>query len=293
MGTLPAPTATPTPVDTLPAPTTTFVATLVPPTATASPTRTRVCLRLPLVLKYQRGPDPTATSTPTTTRTATPTCTVQPTPPITQSYGSLFIPGAPTDRPADEHPDLNLSLRSYQLTLAEPELIDLNGETDANAPRLRGLCVSCSDPRIVATYQVYDWDWRHGQRGELINDPAVTLLEIATRAAELICAPQAGYDLGEGYVALVLYARADAITLKYTRDDNVVHGYTLHIEDVQVDPALLALYHNLDQSGRDWLPALRGGQSFGWAIGSEISIAVRDCGSFMDPRSRKDWWQGS
>jgi hypothetical protein len=28
------------------------------------------------------------------------------------------------------------------------------------------------------------------------------------------------------------------------------------------------------------------------AVGSEIQVAVRDTGSFMDPRSRNDWWQG-
>lgn len=30
----------------------------------------------------------------------------------------------------------------------------------------------------------------------------------------------------------------------------------------------------------------------GTAIGNELGVAIRDTGSLMDPRSRKDWWQG-
>jgi hypothetical protein len=40
------------------------------------------------------------------------------------------------------------------------------------------------------------------------------------------------------------------------------------------------------------LPALRPGQPIGRAPGSEIDAAIRDSGAFLDPRSRKDWWQG-
>jgi hypothetical protein len=40
------------------------------------------------------------------------------------------------------------------------------------------------------------------------------------------------------------------------------------------------------------LPALRGSQALGRARDASIGVAIRDTGSFMDPRSRKDWWQG-
>jgi len=90
----------------------------------------------------------------------------------------------------------------------------------------------------------------------------------------------------------VLYVAPTRVTLKYTADDNVVEGYTLHVENVCVDPALLALYEASEAGGRSRLPALRPGQPFARALGSEIGIAIRDRGSFMDPRSRKDWWQG-
>ena len=42
--------------------------------------------------------------------------------------------------------------------------------------------------------------------------------------------------------------------------------------------------------GQHNLPALRGGQSFGRARGSEILVAVRDSpGSFHDPRHENFW----
>ena len=40
------------------------------------------------------------------------------------------------------------------------------------------------------------------------------------------------------------------------------------------------------------LPVLWPGQPLGRAPGSEIDAAIRDSGAFLDPRSRKDWWQG-
>jgi hypothetical protein len=37
---------------------------------------------------------------------------------------------------------------------------------------------------------------------------------------------------------------------------------------------------------------LKSRQPLGRALGTEVRAAVRDTGSLMDPRSRKDWWQG-
>ena len=109
---------------------------------------------------------------------------------------------------------------------------------------------------------------------------------------EIIRVPDSGYSLGSGYEVLVLYASTNRITLKYTLDDNVVWGYTVHVENVCVDPNLLALYQTWNSAGRGQLPALRNGQAFGRARDSEIGVVIRDNGAFMDPRSRKDWWQG-
>ena len=69
-----------------------------------------------------------------------------------------------------------------------------------------------------------------------------------------------------------------------------MRGYTLHIEGLQVEPRLLALYRACDAAGRGHLPALRTEQAFGRARDSFVSVAIRDSGTFLDPRSRKDWW---
>jgi hypothetical protein len=66
----------------------------------------------------------------------------------------------------------------------------------------------------------------------------------------------------------------------------------LHLENICVDANLLALYRQLNAAGRSKLPALWPGQPIGRAPGREIEVAIRDSGAFLDPRSRKDWWQG-
>jgi hypothetical protein len=51
-------------------------------------------------------------------------------------------------------------------------------------------------------------------------------------------------------------------------------------------------YSEADRDGRWQLPALRHDQSFGVARTTEVRLAIRDRGTFLDPRSRKDWWRG-
>jgi len=95
-----------------------------------------------------------------------------------------------------------------------------------------------------------------------------------------------------GYTALVLYASEQRITLGYTRRDSVAPGYAVHLESVCVDPNLLALYRQANAAGRGVLPALHNGDVLGTAREGEVLVAVRDRGTFMDPRTRKDWWKG-
>jgi hypothetical protein len=146
-------------------------------------------------------------------------------------------------------------------------------------------------PAFTAAYRVYEWDWSCNCRGGLATNYPVTVLGMGVAPGEVLHVPNSGYDLGLGYQVLVLYATEERITLKYTREDNVVRGYTLHVEDVCVEPSLLALYQAWNDAGRGELPALRGGQPFGRARSSEIRVAVRDSGTFLDPRSRRDWWR--
>lgn len=241
----------------------------------------------------------TATPTsipPTKTPPPTPTMTIQPAEPCSvipgQSYGTLQLMSGPTEPVAELQPDINLGMRGYAPTNISKALADFEGGTDPNAPQLRGFFVDKRIPVITRAYQVYAWDWNARAKGPLIDDPEVTMLGLRTTTGEVIATPRTGVDIGNGYAAMVLYATQTRITLKYTREDHVVHGYTLHIENICVEPDLLALYQKLNNPNRRFLPALRGGQPLGRATGAEIVFTIRDKGSFMDPRSRKDWWSG-
>lgn len=211
-------------------------------------------------------------------------------------YNAIPIAGAAIDRPAAIHGDLNLSLRGYTTTTGTLSLIDVNGPTDADAPQIAGSFSPARLPNFTAVYRVYNWDWScgdNGCRGELISEPAVTLLEMETSAGEAIAIPSRNPQIyAGGYKAMVLYAEATRITLVYTRDDTPAYGYVVHFEGIAVEPVLLTLYEKLNQEGRGHLPALRNGERIGNAIDNRVKIAVRDTGSFLDPRARKDWWMG-
>jgi hypothetical protein len=167
----------------------------------------------------------------------------------------------------------------------------MSGPTDHRAPQLAGLFVYKRTPVISSVYRANHWDWGSNSRGGPITDFEVTLAGFQVEPAETIHVPEAGYSIGQGYAVLVLYASQERITLKYTGEDSVVIGYTLHVEGICVEPNLLALYEQMNATGRRQLPALRAGQAFGRARNNQIGAAIRDAGRFMDPRVRKDWWR--
>jgi hypothetical protein len=210
------------------------------------------------------------------------------------SYGSLSVADwEPAQRRAEEHGDLNLALRSYTPTNALLSLMDIPGDTEPGAPQLAGIFAPARAPSFKATYRVHDWNWDGNCPGDPIEEPEVTSVDLAATPGESACLPdRLGGDVGEGYKALVLYATPQRITVKYTREDNVIVGYTLHVENISVDPNLLTLYQRLNDEGRHELPALRAGQAFGRASSDRVGLTIRDTGAFMDPRSRKDWWHG-
>jgi hypothetical protein len=208
-----------------------------------------------------------------------------------ETYGTLE-PIDPAAGDVSQHPDVNLAIRSYTPTTAYLGLVDYAGNVDPNAPQLYTLFDDQRTPIFDAAYQVYRWDWTCNCQGGPITKWDVTLLGMRTTPGEIIHLPVAGYDIGGGYGALVLYAEPTRLTLKYAREDNVVAGYTLHLENICVDANLLALYQQLNAAGRSELPALWPGQPLGRTSGTEVDAAIRDNGSFLDPRSRKDWWQG-
>lgn len=226
-----------------------------------------------------------------------------------ETYGALVVNPPPTDRPAEQHADLNLALRGYIATTGTLGLVDYSGSADPKSPRLYSLFTDNRVPIFSSVSQVYAWNWDTNTRADPITDPPVTLVGMTVTPDEILRVPQSGYNIGthvqrpargffadkpqddpNSYEVLVLYASEQRITLKYTRNDNVISGYTIHVENVCVAPDLLLLYRTLDAAGRITLPALKQGQGFGRAIGTEIGVVTRDNGTFLDPRSRKDWW---
>ncbi|MBI5649560.1 MAG: hypothetical protein HZC40_03815 [Chloroflexi bacterium] len=214
---------------------------------------------------------------------------------VSETYHTLAMLPPPTDRPAEAHADLNLALRGYVTTTATLAFVDIGGGADPNAPQLPGLFQNNRTPTFSSAQRVYDWNWMCNCRGNVLTTWDVTLIKMATTPGEIIRVPASGYDIGtlpSGYEVTVLYASATRITLKYTRNDNVILGYTLHLEDVCVEPGLLNLYNAMNIAGRASLPALFAGQGVGRAMSNSMGVALRDSGTFLDPRSRKDWWVG-
>ena len=214
-------------------------------------------------------------------------------------------------RPADQHADKNLALRSYTPTVpARQELVSYGSEYP-QPPQFATMFTPYRVPPLVGFYRVYHWIWPSppdstipGTRGDPITDYDATALGLQTTPGEVLGVPASGYDIGGGsspYEVLVIFADEDSIALRYTREDSSGSaGYTVHVDHICVDPNLLALYDALDDPDGpryDYpndsydLPNLRAGQPFGTARGGEIVVAIVDSGAFMDPRSCNEWWQ--
>ncbi len=256
------------------------------PTPTLAPSITPS----PTSLRQAAGSTITRTSTPPLSSSSQVMATVTRAP-VQTTYSTLPVVPPPSDRPAAQHADLNLGLRGYVATQGSLALLDLAGATDPGGPQLPSLFADNRARAIKALYQVYNWDWGCNCRGKPIDDPEVTMIGLAATPGETLYLPNGGSDIMNGFRALVLYADAQRITFKYTREDTIVGGYTLHVEGIAVDPNLLALYQKSNAEGRGNLPALRARQPFGTAQSNEVKVAIRDTGEFMEPRSRKDWWR--
>ncbi len=137
----------------------------------------------------------------------------------------------------------------------------------------------------MATYVVHDWDWNCNCKGKLKNEGF--LVGIETTPGEPIYIPPTQQAVWQDdYYAVVLYASEDSLTFVYNRVGTVAHDYVIHYLGLQTDPNLLTLYR---QSTGDEFPGLDLETPVGVAT-DELIISVRDKGSFMDTRSRKDWW---
>ena len=212
------------------------------------------------------------------------------------AYTTIPVAGGGLDHPDAEHGDLNLALRGYQPVDAAPALFDKDGPVDGDPPQLAGLFADLRAPAFGQSFAVNDWDWAcgaHGCAGAPLSHVDATLVALRSSGGETLYVPRRGAQIfGGGYKALVLYAEPTRITLGYTRDDTVANGYVVHLENLCVDPELLAVYRGSVAAGRGYLPALREDQPLGSAGLGDVLVAVRDRGVFFDPRSRRDWWQG-
>ncbi|MFQ5611347.1 MAG: hypothetical protein ACE5H9_04350 [Anaerolineae bacterium] len=228
----------------------------------------------------------------------------------TAQFETIPFVGSATDRPDALHGDLNLSLRGYATATGQLGLVIYSGGSDANAPQLSGLFEPNRLPAFSTVYRANQWNFSpssgqcednpdQGSRGPVINSEwqdNITMLGLAATPGEAVYIPERSPEIfGGGFKALVLYAEETRITLSYLREDTIANGYAVHLENVCVDPNLLALYRaQRDSIGchvTGQLPALKNNQALGTALGDEIQVAIRDRGKFMDPRSKKDWWQ--
>lgn len=245
------------------------------------------------------GPTPTPIGGITPTRTPTPIVppTTTPTPiacpPSTQPYNlAINVGHIYTPSETATHPDLNLQIRGYEpYPSGEKRLISYSGATDLQKPPQLGTILNKGSD-INSTYQVYDWNWSTNSRGSLLTSPyPVTLIGLASSPLDPIQVPESNHMMSS-FQAVVIYADQNSITFHYTPADNPTGGYTVHIADICVDQNLVNFYQQKNNAGRGELPALLKNQVFGVARTTEVKVAIRDSGQFMDPRSKKDWWQG-
>ncbi|MEM7539619.1 MAG: hypothetical protein AAF639_46115 [Chloroflexota bacterium] len=294
----PAPTRTPTPQPT-PQPTITPV-----PTSTQQSTATRRIVPIntptpvprPIVVAASL-PTPTQVVSQVSARASSQASQLsQSTCPTTSTRQYTLIPMENVDNSHVDsaHGDLNLGLRGYQQVNQAARLVAYDGQTDPNAPKLNHILIDGHTSMLISTYQVHEWLWgcgTDGCRGGLLTDFDTTLIGIATERDKPLSIPYRGPQIySGGFVAAVLYADTHQMTIAYGRSGSVADAYVVHLEDFCVDPNLLTQYQKANAAGRRMLPALRNGDIIGLAKGSQVLVAIRDKGKFMDPRSRKDWW---
>jgi len=277
------------------------------PTALPAPTATPALIALPTLAPTDPPQPPTATPIPIVAA------------PAAESRAAAFAAPSgcpvasgntydlvPFDGPAyknnaltDENADLRLSVLGYAFSDAPLTLVDYNGATDPDAPKLHGLFEPNRVPSFVAAYQHYGWAWNeaggppYGAANGINGEWPASVMDFGAAPGEAVYAPERGPVIwANGIVAMVLFASERELTLAYTRQDSVTMGYVVHLLNLCVDANLVAQYRAQLSEGRratGQLPGVRNNQMVGTALGPVI-VAIRDRGAFLDPRSRKDWW---
>lgn len=201
------------------------------------------------------------------------------------SYQLIPLEGQRESRSAVNHGDLNLKLRDPQPIVVDLNLIDINGSgLDPDAPNLAAIF----KPDFVRAYTVHDWDWGCDCQGKLLQEDHAVLVGIRTAPGAPVFIPPRKQNVYAGkYYATLLYASEDSLTFVYTRAGSVARGYTVHYLGLHTDPNLVALFR---RSRGGELPGLTLDTPVGVAT-AELIVAIRDNGTFLDARSRQDWWE--
>jgi hypothetical protein len=236
--------------------------------------------------------------------TPAPTCPLS----STATYQTIAFNSNPykNNRLTDENIDFRLSLLGYTAASEPLSLVHYGGDTDPDAPKLYGMFSPRRIPKFTGAYHVYYWNWDetvtatapYGSRGRVNVEWPVTALDVATTRGETLSIPSRNASIRDSYKAMVLYASERELTIVYLWQDQVVvnrTGYTVHMLNFCVDPNLVALYRAQLSNGKRAtlrLPAISNGQAVGSALTVSMTVAIRDGGAFMDPRSDKDWWAG-
>lgn len=216
-----------------------------------------------------------------------------------QSYDSIRPDTAASRkiRSPEGNPEVNISLRGWTEINAEKQPIGYGGDTDPNSPPSIGSVFAGHLPQIVKTYIINDWDYANGKPipGKSAT-PAypVHLIGLSGAPGEPLLGLMAGRKIYQDFTLMVLFATPTSILFSHSTGDLAPpddDGYPFYFIDLCVDPNLLALYQKDAADGRNVLPAIRAGQIFGYVKDTDVKVAVRDTGSFMDPRAKKDWWQ--
>jgi len=195
-------------------------------------------------------------------------------------------------------PDLNMNVRGWVPVAEYLGFVQYPYPPEAPPDTLHPLLLSniagSTVESFVHTYQANDWDWLgcNCAAPRSSSPYPVTMLGLRTTPGQALRIASRNQPVNSrGHTAMVLYADAGQIALKYTWEDRVDNGYLVHLVNLCVDPNLVALYQSLEAAGRHRLPAVANLSVIGTALGGEVDVIVRDSGSFLDPRSRQDWWQ--
>lgn len=141
--------------------------------------------------------------------------------------------GADTEHPDSAHGDFKLDLRNYQQVDAALEFVELDG-VGSDPHKMVAIFADRRQTGFTSAHRVYKWDWECGDHGcatwEFTDKVDVSLAGLATNPGETISMPSTHAEIfGGGFIAAVLYAEPTRLTVAYTRDGTVAHGYSGHL----------------------------------------------------------------